>query len=191
MAVSVDRMHARRQSAGRGFARSEDEIDFGEYVRRVARLCEDCRDDRLASRVGREMRRLVNGADWLPAECREPGEDSYRRHVLYADPLGRFTVLSVVWRPGQGTPVHGHTAWGAVGVYSGTPGVANYRLVRDGAVELACEATCSAGDVTCVQPGIDYPHRVYNAGDDVAITIHTYGRDLLADPASINIPIEM
>lgn len=190
MAVSADRMHARRESEGRGFAARGEAIDFGEYVRRVTRICGECPDDRLANRVGREMRRLVSGGDWLPAECREPGEESYRRHLLYADPFGRFTVLSVVWRPGQGTPVHGHTAWGAVGVYSGKPAVANYRLVRDGAVELACEATCAPGDVTCVQPGIDYPHRVCNAGDDVAITIHTYGRDLLADPASINIPIE-
>lgn len=191
MAVSADRMQARRARADDVFARTGDAIDFDEYVRRVAALCEECRDDRLANRVGCELRRLMSGGDWLPADCREPGDDSYRRHVLYADPLGRFTVLSVVWRPGQGTPVHGHTAWGAVGVYSGTPGVANYRLVRDGAVEPACEATCTAGDVTCVQPGIDYPHRVYNAGDEIAITIHTYGRDLLADPASINIPIEM
>ena len=190
MAVSADRMQARRPEADPWFAAPGYGIDFGEYVRRVARLCEECRDDRLANRVGREMRRLVSGGDWLPEGCREPGDDSYRRHVLYADPMGRFTVLSVVWRPGQATPVHGHTAWGAVGVYSGTPGVANYRLVRDGATELACEATCAPGDVTCVQPGIHYPHRVYNDGDDIAITIHTYGRDLLADPAGINIPLD-
>ncbi|WP_405228243.1 cysteine dioxygenase family protein [Lentisalinibacter sediminis] len=189
MAVSADRMHEGRRGAGRSACTASEAIDFDEYVRRVGALCEACGDDRLASRVGREMRRLMAAAEWLPAECRQTGAETYRRHVLYADPLGRFTVLSVVWRPGQGTPVHGHTAWGAVGVYSGRPSVANYRLVRDGAVELACEAVCAPGDVTCVQRGIDYPHRVHNASDDVAITVHTYGRDLIADPASINIEL--
>ncbi len=185
MAVSADRMRERQA----GPVTTEGSIDFGEYVRRVASLCDDVPEDRMASRVGRELRRLVAAGGWLPSECCEPGADTYRRHVLHADPLGRFTVLSVVWRPGQGTPVHGHTAWGAVGVYRGTPSVANYRLVRDGAVELACEAVCSPGDVTTVQPGIDYPHRVCNASEQLAITVHTYGRDLLADPASINIPV--
>ncbi|SRR6056297_80684 len=185
MAVSADRMRE-RQAAG---VAAESGIDFDEYVRRVTALCEQTPEDRLASRVGRELRRLVAAGGWLPAACCEPGEDTYRRHVLHADPRGRFTVLSVVWQPGQGTPVHGHTAWGAVGVYRGTPSVANYRLVRDGAVEPACEAVCSPGEVTTVQPGIDYPHRVWNASDELAITVHTYGRDLLTDPASINIPV--
>mgnify|MGYP006282901563 CR=1 FL=1 len=189
MAVSADRMRQRRPGAERPVSTAADAIDFDEYIRRVSALCEACSDDRLASRVGRELRRLMAAADWLPAECRAAGADTYRRHVLYADPRGRFTVLSVVWRPGQGTPVHGHTAWGAVGVYAGTPSVANYRLVCDGAAELACEAVCAPGDVSCVQPGIDYPHRVCNASDDVAITVHTYGRDLTEDPASINIPL--
>lgn len=190
MAVSADSMQARRRAAEHAPTTRADGIDFEEYVRRVGVICEACPDDRLASRVGRELRRLVIAGDWLPAGCCEGGTDNYRRHVLYADPRQRFTVLSVVWRPGQGTPVHGHTAWGAVGVYRGNPSVANYRLVRDGAVELACEAECTPGDVTCVQPGIDYPHRVYNASDDVAITIHTYGRDLVEDPSGINIPLQ-
>jgi len=189
MAVSADRMRESQAGAEAGTVAAEGVIDFDEYVRRVAALCEEAPEDRLASRVGREMRRLVAAGAWLPAECCEPAEDTYRRHVLHADPLGRFTVLSVVWRPGQGTPVHGHTAWGAVGVYRGMPSVANYRLVRDGAVALACEAVCSPGDVTTVQPGIDYPHRVWNASGELAVTVHTYGRDLLADPASINIPV--
>lgn len=188
MAVTADFMKRRgRQSATAGGDAAP--LDFADYIRRVTELCESAADERLPVRVGRELRRLVSRDGWLAGRCCEPGDDAYRRHVLYADPLGRFTVLSVVWRPGQATPVHGHTAWGAVGVYRGNPAVANYRLVREGTAELACEAVCRPGDVTCVQPGIDYPHRVYNAGDDIAITIHTYGRDLVADPSSINIPV--
>lgn len=188
MAVSADRIGYPTDShrAGSG---DVDTVDFEAYIRRLTALAEDCCTEKLPMRVAREVRRLVRHDGWLPASCCRPGDDTYRRHVLYADPEGRFTVLSVVWRPGQGTPVHGHTAWGAVGVYRGSPSVSNYRLVREGTAELVCDATCGPGDVTCVQPGIEYPHRVYNASDDLAITIHTYGRDLVADPGAINILI--
>ena len=37
--------------------------------------------------------------------------DRYTRHVLYSQPLGLFTVVGLVWRPGQITPVHGHYTW--------------------------------------------------------------------------------
>lgn len=186
MAVTADWME--RRIPGR--AREQAGIGFREYLQRVGELCECCSDDRLALRVGHELQRLIAaGHDWLPADCCRPADDTYRRHVLYGDPLGRFTVLSVVWMPGQGTPLHGHTAWGAVGVYRGRPSVANYRLCREGSIELACQGVCRPGDVTCVQAGIDHPHRVFNDSDDIAITIHTYGRDLVEDPAGINIPV--
>ena len=44
-----------------------------------------------------------------------------------------------------------------------------------------------AGSVATVQPGIDDVHRIGNKGPTEAITIHIYGRDLLARPGSINI----
>src|SRR6185369_9344553 len=36
-------------------------------------------------------------------QCGVPG--SYARHVLYADPAGRFTVVALVWDKGQFSPV--------------------------------------------------------------------------------------
>ncbi len=187
MAVASDRIEALTDTTGSRPAPAA--IDFDEYVARVSALADSCCEDTMPARVGRELRALLLGTGWLPRECCRPGEDTYRRHLLYADPEGRFTILSVVWRPGQSTPVHGHTAWGAVGVYRGTPGVSNYRLHRERGLEMVCDATCSAGDISCVRAGIDYPHRVYNAGADIAITIHTYGRDLVDDPGAINIPV--
>jgi predicted metal-dependent enzyme (double-stranded beta helix superfamily) len=163
------------------------EPTFAAYARSVADLCDSCREERIAAGVSRDLRALVRAGDWLPPDCREPGDATYRRHLLYGDPAGRFTILAVVWRPGQGTPVHGHTAWGAVGVYLGNPSVANYHLAPGGGLELACEARCQPGDVACVQRGTTYPHRVFNDSDDLAITIHTYGRDLVRDPGAINI----
>ncbi len=189
MAVTADEVGARPMARYPGAESVVDAPGFAAYVREVAACCDSCSDDRIAVRVGRALQRLVGGADWLPRSCCAAGDESYRRHLLYGDPAGRFTVLAVVWRPGQGTPVHGHTAWGAVGVYRGNPSVANYRLSRDGGLDLACEAMCRPGDISCVQRGTAYPHRVFNASGDIAVTIHTYGRDLVRDPAAINIPV--
>ena len=159
---------------------------FEAYLDALDTLVDQDRDD-LGEIVAEEVRKLVRCCDWLPEDCCEPGVDSYRRHVLYADPRGRYTVLAVVWRPGQTTPVHGHTAWGAVGVYRGTPSVEAYRCDDGATAELCGEFCCCPGQVSHVSAGVEAPHRIFNDSDDIAITIHTYGRDLTEDPASINI----
>ena len=177
---------ARRQQAPTGCGSCLGEPAFATYIDLLDELVEGD-EIGLPGRVARAVRPLVRRRDWLPESCCEPGDECYRRHLLYSDPAGRFTVLAVVWRPGQGTPVHGHTAWGAVGVYQGNPSVANYRY-RDGQEPvLAGEHRCQPGDVSHVSAGTAHPHRVFNAGNDIAITIHTYGRDLSVDPTAINI----
>ena len=45
--------------------------------------------------------------------------DRYARHVLYADPQGRFTILALVWSGGQFSPVHAHDTWCAYAVHRG------------------------------------------------------------------------
>ena len=173
-------------AALRAFGERIGEPAFSGYLAALDELV-DGDEAALPGRVARTVRKLVRHRDWLPESCCEPGEEGYRRHLLYADPAGRFTVLAVVWRPGQGTPIHGHTAWGVVGVYQGNPSVANYRY-RDGQTPVFVgQHCCQPGDVTHVTAGVSHPHRVFNDGDDIAITIHTYGRDLTLDPTAINI----
>ena len=139
---------------------------FARYLKSLDHLVEA--DDQVPQRVAEEVQKLVVQGHWLPEDCCEPGDECYRRHVLYGDPAGRFTVLAVVWRPGQGTPLHGHTAWGAVGVYRGYPSVATYRYV-DGEMPVPTgEYHCKPGDVCHVTPGTAEPHRVFNASDDIA-----------------------
>jgi predicted metal-dependent enzyme (double-stranded beta helix superfamily) len=162
---------------------------FTRYLQALDDLV-DGNGSQVPERVAVELRQLVEQGGWLPRSCCEPGGDSYRRHLLYADPTGRFTVLAVVWQPGQGTPVHGHTAWGAVGVYQGHPSVTTYRCTDGSPPALTGEHQCKPGDVCHVTPGTAEPHRVFNASDAMAITIHTYGRDLSVDPAAINIVLE-
>jgi predicted metal-dependent enzyme (double-stranded beta helix superfamily) len=174
------------QAARMGWNECLDEPLFASYVASLDELVE-ADDGGLPPRVAAEVSKLVSNRDWLPEACCEPGDEFYRRHLLYADPAGRFTVLAVVWRPGQATPIHGHTAWGAVGVYQGHPSVANYRCAEGRGPVPVGEHHCRPGDVSHVSAGVAHPHRVFNGSDDMAITIHTYGRDLTVDPAAINI----
>lgn len=127
----------------------------------------------------------------LLADChREGGEETYRRHILYADPDHRFTILALIWKPGQRTTIHGHTAWGSVGVYEGKPNVTCYDCKEDESGKVTPHETqdicCEPKQTTHVQPGLCGTHRIYNDTDEVVITIHTYGRDLVVDPESIN-----
>ena len=186
MAVATERMGERARPAITDACLTDSA--FARYLQALDQLV-DIYDDELPQRVARELGKLVVWGDWLPEHCCEPGDDCYRRHLLYADPAGRFTVLAVVWRPGQGTPVHGHTAWGAVGVYQGQPSVTSYRYIQGQSPVATGEHHCCPGEVCHVTPGVAEPHRVFNASDDLAITIHTYGRDLTVDPSAINILI--
>ena len=43
--------------------------------------------------------------------------------------------------------------------------------------------------MTVARPGLADAHRIHNPGPGVALTIHVYGRDLVDDPAAINIVI--
>ena len=58
--------------------------------------------------------------DLLTPELRAPRAGCYARHTIAADPAGRFTLLSIVWGPGQFTPPHAHDAWCAYAVAENT-----------------------------------------------------------------------
>lgn len=188
MAVSTHRMRSGKPFTTPFAAAQASPADphLATYVGAIDDLIDVGSDD-LPRRVAQEVSKLVANHGWLPETCCEPGDECYRRHLLYADPAGRYTVLAVVWRPGQTTPVHGHTAWGAVGVYQGNPSVDVYTYEEGGAPVLKGKFCCCPGQVSHVTEGVDAPHRIFNDSDDIAITIHTYGRDLTEDPASINI----
>jgi len=159
------------------------------FARRVDRILDREAEEAWPRLVRDAMDPLLQEPDLLAPEHRQPGEKTYRRHVLYADARGRFTVLSLVWRPGQTTPIHGHSAWGAVGVYEGRPNVACYACAEGEEPRLVREIHCKPGDTTCVRPGYEDAHRIYNATDETIITLHTYGRDLVLAPESINLVV--
>lgn len=123
---------------------------------------------------------LVREDDWLPAACAQPDAKYYRQYPLHVDPLGRFSVVSFVWGPGQKTPVHDHTVWGLIGVLRGGERCERFDAGAPGQpMRRLGEGILQPGDVDAVSPTVGDIHRVANLHDDrVSISIHVYGGDI-------------
>lgn len=113
--------------------------------------------------------------DLLAEEHRRASPDRYTRHLVHADPDGLFSVLAIVWGPGQGSPVHGHHTWCAVGVYAGELVETFYRPGPEGADPVAEREVLRRPGDQCFDAGGPGIHRIRNDGHDVAISIHVYG----------------
>lgn len=112
---------------------------------------------------------------WLPAERRRASHDHYARHLVYADPEDRFSILAIVWDRGQMSPVHGHHCWCAVGVYQGLLTETCYRESADGAPPVETgSARYPAGSAT-FEPAGPFIHRIANYSGVVAVSLHVYG----------------
>lgn len=126
------------------------------------------------------LRDLVSHDDWLPDMFALPLTDKYGQYLLHYDPIGRFSIVSFVWGPGQSTPIHDHTVWGLVGVLRGGEVVRDYRKCADGALIPPDHIRrLQPGDVETLSPSAGDIHQVSNAfGDKVSISIHVYGANI-------------
>ncbi len=125
------------------------------------------------------MRNLVARDDWLRDIFAQPHPDFYRQYLLHADPLGRFSIVSFVWGPGQQTPIHDHTVWGIIGMLRGAE-ISQAYAYRGGAVlPVGKEHRLDPGEVESVSPTLGDIHRVRNAfSDQASISIHMYGGNI-------------
>ncbi len=116
---------------------------------------------------------------------------AYERRIVYIDTEGRFTILCLIWAPGACTPIHGHAAWGVVGVKSGS--ISNISYCKnhddDGSTTLSptCITVAKPGTVVAVSADPDCIHALHNHTGDAAVSIHIYGMDLSQDQYAINI----
>lgn len=153
---------------------------LADFVRRIENLVVEPDEARLLPQVAAVLEDLVAADDWLPEAYAVPDPDRYTQYLLYRDPAARFSVVSFVWGPGQGTPIHDHTIWGAVGVLRGAE--RSQRFAINGSAPpqaLGQPATLGAGTVEIVSPRVGDVHQVVNAvADAVTISIHVYGADI-------------
>src|SRR5687768_14554106 len=126
-----------------------------------------------AQLVAEQLRRHLPAPDVLTAEQRLGSPDDYVGHNLHVEPDGSFSIVALVWRPGQITRIHDHVTWCVLGVIQGV----EHEELFDADLKLIGESDNHVGDVSGFAPPGDI-HRVRNTGDETAISIHVYGTDV-------------
>src|ERR687890_1711829 len=126
-----------------------------------------------AQLVADELRLHLPTPDVLTAEQRLGSPDEYQGHTLYVEPDGSFSIVGLVWRPGQLTRIHDHVTWCTFAVIQGV----EHEELFDADLNLVGESDNYTGDVSGFAPPGDI-HRVRNIGDETAISIHVYGTDV-------------
>ena len=148
--------------------------DLSQLVAGV-RAAVDARADwsETARLVAAQLRRHLPTPDVLTAEQRLGSPDGYRSHTLHVEPDGSFSIIALVWRPGQVTRIHDHMTWCAFGVIQGV----EHEDLFDADLNLIGQSDNQTGDVSGFAPPGDI-HRVHNMTDTTAISIHIYGTDV-------------
>ncbi|MCM4084276.1 cysteine dioxygenase family protein [Paractinoplanes hotanensis] len=134
--------------------------------------------------MGERLAAHLGATDLLTPQQREGHPDRYRQHFLHAE--RGFSVVALVWLPGQRTEIHDHLAWCVTGVYRGEEHEQRFSLgSSDIPALVATEQTVNrAGDVCGLAPPGDL-HRVWNGGVGKAVSLHVYGADISARGSSI------
>ncbi|MEV1327957.1 cysteine dioxygenase family protein [Micromonospora costi] len=155
---------------------------------RLTRLVEEVRDvvdrglppDLTAYLVGERLAPHLGAADLLTPEQYEGDPERYRQHVLHAERDGGFSIVALVWLPGQKTAIHDHVAWCVTGVHQGEEHERRFRLVSDGntaRLVATQDVVNRQGEVCGFAPPGDI-HRVWNGGTGKAVSLHIYGADI-------------
>jgi 3-mercaptopropionate dioxygenase len=131
-----------------------------------------------ASRVAAALRGNLPPADLLPADLLDGEPGTYRSRRLHVEPDGSFSMVAIAWQPGALTRVHDHVTWCVFGVLAGVEHEDLYALTPDGTTLVEVRSTANpAGAVSGFAPPGDI-HRVRNAGETTALSLHVYGTDL-------------
>lgn len=129
-------------------------------------------------------RLLAGNRDFLKPEHFRSEPDHYARNAIFLDDESGLALYSLVWLPGQWTPVHDHGTWGVVGVAQGTLEERNLirmdsdhsqdtgiQLVRGGPILL------NEGTVTTFVPNPDHIHKTgVPESREKTVSLHLYGR---------------
>ncbi len=159
----------RRPGLAKLVARIRDHADWSAGPRRTALSVADL------------LRAQPPTVDLLTPAERYGDPAGFTRHTLHCEE--RFSVVAVVWQPGQQTVIHDHIAWCAFVVMQGVEYETLYRDHGDHLTVIGQVAN-EVGSASGFAPPGDI-HRVHNTGDVTAISLHVYGADLSNERSSV------
>lgn len=128
----------------------------------------------LAGRVGDVVGAYQPSPELLTLSQRHGTPGRVAGHLLHAEE--DFSLLALVWRPGQQTSIHDHRCWCVVYVVDGSEQETRYVDHGDFLVESR-RTRNPAASVSALTPPGDI-HRIRNDTDRTTISLHVYGIDL-------------
>ncbi len=152
---------------------------------RVSRALDDPADCVLA--LAPLMLELIDAAgSFLEPQHYMSHPDHYARNLVYAAPDDSLSLYTLVWLPGQWTPVHDHGSWGVVGIVEGVLEERSYvRLSPDRGADTGIELVRGGiillghGAVTSFVPNPDHIHITGVPQERPrAVSLHLYGRTM-------------
>ncbi|HET9404610.1 MAG TPA: cysteine dioxygenase family protein [Burkholderiales bacterium] len=131
--------------------------------------------DDMAHEIKAALHEAAAETGWLPPERRRASHEHYARHLVHADPEGRFSILAIVWDRGQMSPIHAHHCWCAVGVYQGLLTETFYRAGAAGEPPVEIGSARHGAGASTFDPGGSGIHRIANYSGVLAVSLHIYG----------------
>jgi len=160
---------------------NKKELSLSEFVDQLNEILLVSPGSELPFRVARRLPRLLRTADLLTSEQRQSSSHSYRRHVLFEDPDGRYTIEARVWEATQTTPLYNIPFWSVIGIYEGELREGCYRRLErpDGSICFLSTGVTHhrSGQVTYIDPTGSTLHRFDNPTTESTISIHVFGTD--------------
>ncbi len=127
--------------------------------------------------------RLAADRSWFKDEYRTIDEaQGFGLHLLFEEDNHDLAAFVIAWAPGKGLSAHNHKTWAVVSGIEGQEEETNYSRLDDGSksgfakLEKTHVETLYPGGAVCCMP--EDIHSVWNNGDTVAVSLHTYGRHL-------------
>ncbi len=155
-----------------------------QYVKDLqAIVAEETDTDKITDRIKPHAKRLAADRSWFKDEYRNTDpEQGFGVHLLHEQGDHELAVFIFAWEPKKGVGAHNHKTWAVVAPIEGEEHESNYERLDDGSkpgyaeLKKTHEETLYPGGVVVCDP--DDIHSVYNSGDKVSVSLHTYGKHL-------------
>ena len=159
-------------------------MTLDQYVRGLREIAAQYSDPvEIANLVAPLAREFAQSPELRLAEYREcDAEQGFGVHMLHEEPNHDLAVFLVSWLPNRGTTPHNHKTWAVVVGIEGQEQEISYERCDDGSkrgyadLKRSGELVMTAGDTARCYP--EDIHSVRNVGDDISMSLHTYGRHI-------------
>ncbi|MBM4258726.1 MAG: hypothetical protein FJ147_22850 [Deltaproteobacteria bacterium] len=133
------------------------------------------------------MAKIIAVPNFLPEQYTKPvsPEQPFGLYLIHRGPQDAFTVMSALWPPSGGTPVHDHAgSWGVEVILEGTLHTRRFKRLDDGSregyadLQQTTELDIHAREIAHIIPPDQDVHQFSNLSGKPVLSFHIYGGDI-------------